>query len=158
MPTTLLWPADVGSGRTTGSQAANSDWATDCGTGLSFQCRIDADRIMTRIPVIPNRPRCTLEFAPEVLDHLGAIEHKYHRLIEKTIDEQLAFVPEQETRNRKPLERPTAFGATWELRCGPKNCFRVFYEVKPLEQVVRILAIGVKERNRLFIGGEEIQI
>ncbi len=99
-----------------------------------------------------------LEFAPETVGHLGAIERKYHRLIEKTIDEQLTFTPEQETRNRKPLERLTSFGATWELRFGDKNRFRVFYEANSAEQVVRILAIGVKEGNRLFIGGKEIQI
>ncbi len=105
-----------------------------------------------------SRPKFTLDFAPETVDHLDAIERKYHRLIEKTIDEQLTYTPKQETRNRKPLERPTTFGATWELRFGDKNRFRVFYEVKSVERVVRILAIGVKERNRLFIGGKEIQI
>jgi mRNA-degrading endonuclease RelE of RelBE toxin-antitoxin system len=100
----------------------------------------------------------TLNFAPETIDHLDAIERKYHRLIEKTIDEQLRYTPEQETRNRKPLERPTYFGATWELRCGVNNRFRVFYEVDATEQMVRILAIGEKKGNRLFIGGEEVQI
>ncbi len=116
------------------------------------------NRIRTIILVMSIRPRFTLEFAPEIVDHLDAIERKYHRLIEKTIDEQLTFTPEQETRNRKPLEHPTTFGATWELRFGDKNRFRVFYEVKLAQQMVRILAIGVKERNRLFIGGKEIQI
>ena len=100
----------------------------------------------------------TLDFAPETIDHLDAIERKYHRLIEKTLDEQLRYTPEQETRNRKPLERPTYFGATWELRFGINNRFRVFYEVAAVEQMVRILAIGEKEGNRLFIGGVEVQI
>ncbi len=102
--------------------------------------------------------RFTLEFAPEVVDHLAAIERKYHRLIKKTINEQLTFAPEQETRNRKLLEQPTAFGATWELRFGAANRFRVFYEVDSTEQRVYILAIGVKEGSRLFVGGKEIQI
>jgi len=97
-------------------------------------------------------------FAPETVDHLDAIEHKYHSLIVKAIDEQLSFTPEQETRNRKPLERPTAFGATWELRFGTNNHFRVFYGVDSLEQSVEILAIGEKEGNRLFIGGKEVQL
>jgi mRNA-degrading endonuclease RelE of RelBE toxin-antitoxin system len=104
------------------------------------------------------RPVFTLEFAPETLDHLDAIERKYHRLIAKTIDEQLSYTPEWETRNRKPLERPSSFGATWELRFGANNRFRVFYQVDAIEYRVRILAIGVKEGNRLFIGGREIQI
>jgi hypothetical protein len=50
-----------------------------------------------------------------------------------------------------------AFEAEWELRLGPRNRFRVFYEVDREQGQVRVLAIGVKERNRLFIGGEEVQ-
>jgi hypothetical protein len=41
------------------------------------------------------------------------------------------------------------------LRFGPRNRFRAFYEVDLTEQTVSVLAIGVKERNRLWIGGEE---
>ena len=73
-------------------------------------------------------------------------------------DEQLSYTPEQVTRNRKPLERPTSFGATWKLRYGPHNRFRVFYEVDASEQTVTILAIGVKEGHRLVIGGEEFEL
>jgi mRNA-degrading endonuclease RelE of RelBE toxin-antitoxin system len=99
----------------------------------------------------------TINFAPETVDHLNAIERKYHSLIEQTIDEQLSYTPEEETRNRKLLEQPAQFGAVWELRFGPNNRFRVFYEVEIEEQNVWVLAIGVKERNRLLIGGEEFE-
>ena len=62
------------------------------------------------------------------------------------------------TRNRKPLEDlPGPCGSTWELRCGPNNRFRVFYEVFQGENAVWVLAIGLKERNRLFIEGEEFE-
>jgi mRNA-degrading endonuclease RelE of RelBE toxin-antitoxin system len=43
------------------------------------------------------------------------------------------------------------------LRCGPGNRFRVFYEIHTEEQSVMVLAIGIKEGNRLRIGGEEFQ-
>jgi hypothetical protein len=33
------------------------------------------------------QPKFALIFAPETLDHLDAIERKYHSLIEKTLDE-----------------------------------------------------------------------
>jgi mRNA-degrading endonuclease RelE of RelBE toxin-antitoxin system len=46
--------------------------------------------------------------------------------------------------------------ATWELRIGPANRFRVFYRVD--EQRVRVLAIGVKSRQRLWIGGKEFHL
>jgi mRNA-degrading endonuclease RelE of RelBE toxin-antitoxin system len=104
------------------------------------------------------KPKFKLVFAPEVLEHLDFIERKHHRLIQRNIDEQLGHLPEKETRNRKPLAQPTPFEATWELRCGPGNRFRVFYEVESKEKVVWVLAIGVKEGNRLFIGGEEIEL
>ena len=98
----------------------------------------------------------TLVFAPEALNHLDTIDRKYHGLIERVIEEQLTHTPEIETRNRKPLEQPAPYEATWELRFGPNNRFRVFYEVKPQEHAVWILAIGLKEGNRLFIAGKEI--
>ncbi len=70
--------------------------------------------------------------------------------------QQLSFTPLQETRNRKPLERtPGPFGATWELRCGPDNRLRVFYEVVAESRQVWILAIGTKDRARLFVAGKE---
>jgi mRNA-degrading endonuclease RelE of RelBE toxin-antitoxin system len=97
-------------------------------------------------------------YAPVVKDHLRVIEPKHHSLIRGTIAEQLHFEPDAETRNRKPLTRPLVFEADWELRFGPKNRFRVFYTVNPERREVYILAIGVKERKRLFIGREEIEL
>jgi hypothetical protein len=94
----------------------------------------------------------------ETLTHLNAIEAKYHPLIRSIVEEQLRFEPESETRNRKPLERPVDLGARWELRFGPEKRFRVFYRVHLERQEVRILAIGVKERNRLLIGGCEVKL
>jgi len=99
----------------------------------------------------------TIVYAPQVGRHVDAIEPKYHGLIRRAIKEQLSFVPTTCTRNRKPLEeQPGPAGSTWELRCGPGNRFRVFYEVVHEDRRVWILAIAVKQRNRLFIGGEEL--
>lgn len=106
---------------------------------------------------MPRRPKFTLIFAPETLDHLDAIERKDHRLIRRAIDEQLIYTPDTVTRNRKPLEDPAPYGAAWELRCGPKNRYRVFYEVDLEKREVLILAVGVKERNRLLIEEEEFE-
>ena len=106
---------------------------------------------------MPRRRRFTIIFAPETVAHLDVIERKDHRLIRRTIAEQLSFLPRQVTRNRKPLEQPAPFGATWELRFGPDNRFRVFYEVASSTRVINVLAIGMKERNKLLIGGEEFE-
>ena len=67
----------------------------------------------------------------------------------------LVAKPAKETRNRKPLDVPAPYGAQWELRFGPGNRFRVFYEVDFQTRSVKILAVGVKQRNSLRIGGEE---
>jgi len=107
---------------------------------------------------MPRRQPYSLVYAPEVKQHLGAIESKYHSLIREGIEEQLLFEPCNETRNRKPLRQSVSLGAKWELRFGPKNRFRVFYEVNKDSREVQVLAIGVKERDQLFIGGEEVEL
>jgi mRNA-degrading endonuclease RelE of RelBE toxin-antitoxin system len=99
-----------------------------------------------------------LIYDPAVAGHLDAIEAKYHSLIRTTIEEQLQFEPETAARNRKPLLRPMDLGARWELRLGPQNRFRVFYRVETDQREVYILAIGVKERERLVIGGKEVKL
>ena len=98
-----------------------------------------------------------LVYADEVKPHLRAIEPKYHSVIQSEIEAQLLHEPDVETRNRKPLKRPIAFGADWELRLGTDNRFRVFYQVNVKSREVRVLAVGVKERNRLLFGGEEFE-
>jgi mRNA-degrading endonuclease RelE of RelBE toxin-antitoxin system len=99
-----------------------------------------------------------LIYDPEVERHLQSIEKKHLSLIREAIREQLQFEPETETRNRKPLEQPAAFGATWEIRFGPANQFRVLYVVNLERHEVLILAVGVKDRNRLIVGGEEVKL
>src|SRR5262245_61515049 len=108
--------------------------------------------------VMAKRRPFALIYDPEVREHLTAIESKYHSLIRTTIEEQLRFEPETATRNRKPLERPVSLAARWELRLGPDNRLRVFYRVDIEGRQVRVLAVAVKERNRLFLGGEEVEL
>ncbi len=103
-------------------------------------------------------PKFTLTFAPEAVAHLDSIESKYHGLLRRAIHEQLLHAPAEETRNRKALDQPAPFDATWELRCGPKNRFRVFYDVNSESNTVEVLAIGVKDHSRLLIGGEEFEL
>ena len=97
-------------------------------------------------------------FDPLVRQHLRANAPKYHSLIRDTIYKQLTYEPDVETRNRKPLEQPAAFGARWELRFGPDNWFRVLYSVNREELLVSVLAIGVKRGNKLMIGKEQVDL
>jgi len=107
---------------------------------------------------MPGRRLFAIVYDPEVREHLRAIEVTHRGLIRMTIEEQLRFQPDKEARNRKPLQRPVAFEATWELRFGPENRFRVFYAVSHERREVHVLAIGTKQRNRLTIGREEIKL
>ena len=97
-------------------------------------------------------------YARWVTGHLRAIDSKYDRLIRDKIEEQLRFQPGLETKNRKPLRQPAAFGAQWEIRFGPDNRFRVLYDINEEQRTVEILAVGVKEGNRLIIGEEELTL
>lgn len=71
---------------------------------------------------------------------------------------RLAFEPDKEGRNRKPLDVPSPYGAQWEIRFGPGNRIRVFYEIDYDHRLVKVLAVGVKKGNRLRIGREEYSI
>jgi mRNA-degrading endonuclease RelE of RelBE toxin-antitoxin system len=100
--------------------------------------------------------RYTISYDPDVVRHLQAIALRYHGLIRRTVEERLTYDPLSETRNRKPLRQETSLGATWELRLGPGNRFRVLYHVDEEQSAVQVLAIGVKSGNRLFVGGEQV--
>lgn len=99
-----------------------------------------------------------LAFVDALAEHLRAIDAKRHSLIRQKIREQLLFEPDVETVNRRPLRQPAAFGATWEIRFGPESRFRVLYDIEQQARVVKILAIGEKSRDRLFIAGEEVEL
>jgi mRNA-degrading endonuclease RelE of RelBE toxin-antitoxin system len=91
-------------------------------------------------------------------EHLRNVDRKYHSLIRAAIEEQLLFEPDTETRNRKPLRQPAPFEATWELRCGPQNRFRVLYGIDHERREVQVQAIGIKIGDKLVVGGEEIEL
>jgi mRNA-degrading endonuclease RelE of RelBE toxin-antitoxin system len=103
-------------------------------------------------------PAYSFIYDPQVRDHVARIERKYHSLIRKEIERQLRYEPEVETRNRKPLLRPSSLGSAWELRIGPENRFRVFYKADRELLTVNILAIGVKIKERLLFGGKEFEL
>ena len=93
----------------------------------------------------------------EVKNHLKFIDKKYWKLIKETIANQLSHQPDVETKNRKPLSKPPVDNK-WEIRFGPNNCFRVFYNVFKKEKEVWILAVGKKFREKIIIGGKVIEL
>jgi len=98
--------------------------------------------------------RYTVEFAESVAEELLALTRAERVRMLDAIEHQLGHEPLSETRNRKPL-RPNPV-APWELRVG---ALRVFYEVaiRPL-RIVRVVAVGKKERNVLRVGERELKL
>ena len=92
-----------------------------------------------------------IEYLPDAGKHLRFLETRDQRKVLDTVDERLAHEPL--TRNRKPMRRI-------RLRMGAsQRARRVYYEVKgDPDPLVRILAVGVKDRNVVRIGGEEIEL
>jgi len=75
------------------------------------------------------------------------------KIITTGIRAQLSHQPVIKTNNRKPLRiNPVA---PWELRIGR---FRVFYEADEPSGTVTIISVGHKERNLLFVRGEEVKL
>ena len=114
--------------------------------------------MITIIMVMTRREPFDLIYTGGVREHLRYIERKYYSLIRDTIEQQLTYEPDTETRNRKPLQSSMIFENAWEIRFGPDNRFRVFYEIDYDAHIVYILAVGVKQKNRLIIGGKEIAL
>jgi mRNA-degrading endonuclease RelE of RelBE toxin-antitoxin system len=95
-------------------------------------------------------------FAEETDEHLDALTAGQRAAVLGAIARQLLHEPTLETRNRKPMDPDKrAFIAPWELRVGN---LRVYYAVEtmPSPRVV-IVAVGIKLRERLRIGGKDVE-
>ena len=95
-----------------------------------------------------------IEYSPDAEDHLQRLTARQQKIVVDTVDRQLLNEPTTETRNRKPM-RPNPV-APWELRIGT---LRVYYEVEeePQPKVI-VLAVGVKEREKVRIGPDIVEI
>jgi mRNA-degrading endonuclease RelE of RelBE toxin-antitoxin system len=99
-------------------------------------------------------PKYRIEYSPETEDHFQYLSKRQQVVVLDTVEKQLQFQPDIETRNRKPM-RPNPL-APWELRIGT---LRVYYDFEDSpERIVFIRAIGIKERNNVRIGKEVIRL
>lgn len=95
----------------------------------------------------------SIEYSPQAVEHLAQLGARQRSLVLARVDVQLIHQPTVVTRNRKPLQSNAL--ARFELRIGE---LRVYYEVDEDRRAVEIRAIGIKDRSRVFIGGEEIEL
>lgn len=94
-----------------------------------------------------------ITFTRRAYGHLERITRYDRNVILDAVKEQLTYAPHQEMRHRKLL-RATRL-ADWELRVSR---YRVFYDVDVVQRVVWVLAVGIKERDRLIIAGKEVDL
>ncbi len=94
-----------------------------------------------------------IEFTPEAAEQVDALRAHDRRGLLDGVSRQLAHQPDVRTRHRGPL-RPNPLAA-FRLRIGN---LRAYYDVDPEAGLVVVKAIGVKVRDRVVIGGAEIEL
>ena len=98
-------------------------------------------------------PAFELKFTDEAVADLTALRKFDQNRVTDAIESQLLHQPDVESRNRKRL-RPNQL-AEWELRIDK---LRVFYDVRPSDLSVNIVAVGWKQGEQLFIHGQPYQL
>ena len=94
-----------------------------------------------------------IEFTPEADDHFAKFTARDRSTLADAIERQLVHQPTVATRNRGRME-PNPI-AQYRLRVGE---MRVYYDVLEARRIIKVKAIGVKNRNRVFVGGKEIRL
>ncbi|MSQ28307.1 MAG: type II toxin-antitoxin system RelE/ParE family toxin [Dehalococcoidia bacterium] len=92
-------------------------------------------------------------FTHGATEDLRALRPFEQRLILDHVESLLTFEPLVPARNKKPLSSNAV--SAWEVRLGR---FRVFYDVDEGPRLVTVRAVGRKERDKLYIGGEEFRL
>jgi len=95
-----------------------------------------------------------IEYSQRAEDHLADLGAHDSAMVFDAVPRQLMHQPTVATRNRKVL-RPNDV-APWELRLGH---LRVYYDVSEgPPPLVQIVAVGIKDRGRVLIGGQEVEL
>jgi len=94
-----------------------------------------------------------IEFTREAVTDIREMRRRDQCGVLDAIEVRLRHQADHAARNRKRL-RPNKL-AEWELRIGD---YRVFYDIDAEEHVMRIVAVGLKRGNALFIRGKEYKL
>lgn len=129
---------------------------SDIALFLKYICVLGENLIFLLMGCTGKNMAYKIEFARSVGEHFRYLSANERAVLLDAIEEQLAHEPLKETRNRKVL-RPNPL-SPWELRVGD---LRVFYEPGigiDGSNIIKILAVGRKEGNRLIIGGKVVEL
>lgn len=98
--------------------------------------------------------RFRVEYADQAIQHLARLTARQRAVVLDVVALKLVHQPTVPTRNRKRLRDNSI--APCELRIGD---IRVYFDTEEApEAVVTVRAIGVKLRERVLIGGEEVDL
>lgn len=96
-----------------------------------------------------------VEYSEAAIEHIRALPAEWRANVMDRLERRLGHEPNVVTRHRKPMDPDRRmFVAPWELRLGD---VRVYYAVEeePRPKVI-VIAVGIKKRDRVFIGGRAI--
>jgi len=96
--------------------------------------------------------RFSIRLTDRAIEDLDYLQKSERRIIADGIALYLTHDANVETKRRKPLRANRI--APWELRIAD---YRVFYDVDE-ENAVKIVAVGHKEHNDLFIRGKKVEL
>jgi mRNA-degrading endonuclease RelE of RelBE toxin-antitoxin system len=96
--------------------------------------------------------RFVIQFPESVKDDLGYFSAREQKIILAGIRRNLGDDADGEGKKRKKLR--TNEIAAWELKLGK---YRVFYDIEN-GVTVKVIAIGYKDHNELFIKGERVEL
>lgn len=94
-----------------------------------------------------------IEFTERAAKQLEQFSKPARGLILDGVRAHLLDQPNVETKNRKLLRENVL--SDWELRVRK---YRVFYDIDENEKIVRIVAVGYKEHNDLYIEGRKFSL
>jgi mRNA-degrading endonuclease RelE of RelBE toxin-antitoxin system len=102
----------------------------------------------------PRERTFQIRYGDAAVQHLRHLTGHQRALALDTVVEQLTHQPAQPTRNRKLLRANPL--APWELRIGD---IRVYFDVEEApEAIVTVRAVGLKLREKVLIGGVEVDL
>ena len=96
-----------------------------------------------------------IEYSPDAITHIRKLPAEQRAAVVTRLEARLRDQPTIPHRNRKLMDPDKKlYVAPWELRLGD---VRVYYAVEEDAKKVVVLGVGIKVREKLFIGGRKVE-
>ena len=95
-----------------------------------------------------------IELSAEAEADLRALPRTQEVTARRAVERFLAHEPAAPSNARRPMA-PNPLGAPWHLRLG---ALRVYYDIEEAAAVVRVVRVGVKPGNVLYLRGRPFEM